>query len=84
MSPDAPAVKPPPQREAELARQGWTRRSVAAPGMLREMADLYRSLGFEVLLEPLAAQELADECRACALPAGLFKVVYTRPARSGS
>ncbi len=45
--------------------------------------QLYQSLGYEVLLEPQAPEELNDECRSCALALGLYRVIFTRPARPG-
>jgi hypothetical protein len=40
-----------------LEAEGWTWRFAAASPRLEEMADLYRSLGHEVRLEPLGAGE---------------------------
>jgi hypothetical protein len=68
------------QREAELVAQGWTRRFVGAPPRLQEAAELYQSLGYEVLLEPQPPEELDDECKSCALALGLYRVIFTRPA----
>lgn len=65
-------------RDSELARAGWTRRFVAAPPRLGEMADLYESLGLEVILEPLAADDMAEECGDCALARTVFRIIYTR------
>lgn len=65
--------------EAELIQEGWTRRFVGAPPRLREMVDLYESLGYEVHLGPVPPEELKDECQGCTLAVTLFRVVYTRP-----
>ena len=64
--------------EADLAREGWTRRFVAAPPRLQEAASLYESLGYEVHLEPITREELQAECEDCHLAAQLFRVIYTR------
>ena len=40
-------------REEELVGLGWTRRFIACEPRLSESVELYESLGFEVLLEPL-------------------------------
>lgn len=69
-------------READLITQGWTRRFVAAPPRLQEVAELYAALGYEVRLEQVDGEELADQCRSCALAAGLLKIVYTCPAKA--
>jgi hypothetical protein len=68
------------RRDAELAAQGWTRRFVGAPPRLKEMADLYESLGNEVLLDAVTDDELAEACAGCALALTFFKVIYTRSA----
>jgi hypothetical protein len=58
--------------------QGWTRCFVAGPARLREYVELYRSLGFEVRLEPMPGDELVEQCSDCALALTFFKVIYTR------
>ncbi len=54
-------------REEELAKAGWEKRFIASEPRLSEMADMYREIGFEVLLEPLPTkEEMAEECgRSC-------------------
>ncbi len=77
----------PPQRtqsEEELLREGWTRRFVGGPPRLQEFVALYESLGYEVLLEPQAPEELREECGDCTLALMLFRVVYTRPRAKGT
>lgn len=66
------------RRDAELAREGWVRRFIGGPPRLREMTELYESLGHEVLLDPLKPGELDTECGECVLALQLFRVVYTR------
>jgi hypothetical protein len=65
-------------RDADLVEHGWTRRFVAAPPRLQEVADLYRELGHEVRLEPVRQDELGSSCEDCALALSLFRTVYTR------
>ena len=67
------------EKDAELAREGWIRRFVGGPPRLREVRELYESLGHEVRLETLSPEELAEECGDCRLALELFRVVYTRP-----
>lgn len=69
-------------RDEELRVQGWTRQFVANEPRLSEAVELYRSLGFEVHLEPLPQEAKGDECTACldAAPE-LFRIIYTRPSR---
>ena len=67
--------------EAELIAEGWTRRFVGGPPRLQELVELYRSLGFDVWLEPQAPEEFRDECEDCELALLLFRVIYTRPRK---
>ena len=48
------------QREKELEAEGWTRQFVAGEPRLSEASEMYRELGFEVLLEPLPRE---PDCR---------------------
>jgi hypothetical protein len=53
-------------REEELTRDGWEKRFIACEPRLTEMADTYREIGFEVLLEPLPPKEETDlSCETC-------------------
>lgn len=70
-----------PERDAELAVEGWERRFIGAPPRLGEAVELYESLGLEVLSDPVTDEELADECAGCALALNLFRVLYTRRSR---
>lgn len=75
-----------PQREArddELAGEGWMRRFTGAPPRLREVKDLYETLGLEVLLDDLSPEELPEDCSGCAIALSLFQVVYTRRPPEG-
>ncbi|HKK26526.1 MAG TPA: hypothetical protein VKB18_00420 [Gemmatimonadota bacterium] len=56
----------------------WVKRFVAAPDRAGEAADLYRSLGHEVRLEPAAEEDLPSGCGDCALALGLYRTLYTR------
>lgn len=65
------------QRDADLAHKGWIRRFIVAPPRIEEVVDLYENAGYEVRLEPIADEEVAEECHGCEL-AKLARVVYTR------
>lgn len=69
-----------PRRDAELREKGWTYRFATSGARLREAEDLYRSLGFEVHLEPINPEDVDETCRAClkAEPETLY-ALYTRP-----
>jgi len=76
------------KREEELEGLGWEKRFVADEPRLSEMKELYESIGFDVLLEPLPArEELAacakDGCTACLdMDPGRYRTIYTK-AREG-
>ncbi len=77
-------TSPRPARDEVLARDGWTRRFTAAAPRIAEVRDLYDSLGLEVLLDPLQAGELAQDCEGCLVALATFRVVYTLPRGTGS
>jgi hypothetical protein len=68
---------PPEISAPELEAQGWQRCFVADEPRLSEAVALYRELGFEVRLVPVAID--AETCTACmrATP-DRFHVIYTR------
>ena len=74
------------KREDELIEEGWTKRFVANEPRLSEAVELYRSMGYEVHLEPLppvdchSVDEESQECRACFKGfEDQYKTIYTRP-----
>lgn len=76
------------KREDELIKDGWTRRFVANEPRLGEAVELYRSMGYEVYLEPLppvdsdSAEEESGECRTCFKGfEDQYKIIYTRPQK---
>jgi hypothetical protein len=74
------------KREEELASRGWEKRFMADEPRLSEMKELYESIGFEVLLEPLPPkEELAacarEGCTACLdVDPERYRIIYTRAA----
>jgi hypothetical protein len=74
------------KREEELAAEGWERRFVAAEPRLSEAAELYQSIGFDVLVEPLPTEENLESavceekgCTACFdVDKDRYKIIYTR------
>jgi hypothetical protein len=79
VSPDVEVGPQRDARDAELAGRGWLRRFTGSPPRLTEVTELYETLGLEVLLDPLTAEELPDTCAGCTAAMSLFRVVYTRP-----
>lgn len=68
-------------RGAALERDGWTRRFTAIGARLSETVALYRTLGFEIRLEPaeFGAEGVTDrtECEQCFVMT-LARTIYTR------
>lgn len=64
-------------REEELQKEGWEKRFTMDEPRLSEMAQQYRELGFEVLLEPVDPS--SEECTVC-ITANLdrYRTLYTR------
>lgn len=50
---------------------------------LSEAVELYKSLGFEVRLEPPVFDEMSEECKKCLLfqDCSKYKTIYTRPKK---
>jgi len=74
------------QLQADPARvaDGWERRFIADGARAEEAIQLYESLGFEVVADPLQADELAEECDDCLLVALMkFRTIYTRRKDAG-
>ena len=68
--------------EDELKKNGWVKRTTIGEPRLSECVELYRSLDFEVHLEPVILSELEEECRKCYElegDIGTLKTIYTRP-----
>ena len=52
-------------KEEELKREGWMRQFTTDEPRLSEAVELYRSLGYEVHLEPAAFNEENETCKMC-------------------
>ena len=72
-------------RDAKLERQGWIRRFVADEPRLSEAVELYKSIGYEVKLEPAVFDQISEECGKCLLQEDCdkYKTIYTRPKKKG-
>jgi hypothetical protein len=65
--------------DPELVAEGWERRFMADPVRARESVELYESLGYEVLTEPVKPVELPEACTDCRVVVYFsFVNVYTR------
>ncbi len=68
-------IRPDPARLAA----GWERRFVIERARVGDFARLYEQSGFEVAIDPVPPELLADECTDCRLVAALDYVqVYVR------
>ncbi len=73
------------RREEELIRSGWEKRFTADEPRLSEMKEMYESIGFEVLLEPLPGKEELAACAESGCTTCLdadperYRTIYTRP-----
>jgi hypothetical protein len=64
-------------REEELQKEGWEKRFTMDEPRLSEMAEQYKELGFEVLLEPVDLS--SEECITCMTASpGRYRTIYTR------
>ncbi len=81
------------KREDELIKAGWERRFIACEPRLSEMVEMYKEIGLEVDLEPLATQEELEEdgtsscadtgCTACFdVDRDRYRIIFTRPAHN--
>ena len=70
-----PAIRPDPSRLAE----GWEPRFVVEARRVPEYVELYASLGFEVLADPVRRDHVAAACSDCRVAILLdFRTIYTR------
>jgi hypothetical protein len=65
--------------DEDLKKEGWTRQTTIDEPRLSELAELYESLGLEVHLEPVVAEEMSEECKQCFKgDPGDYRTIYTR------
>ena len=63
----------------ELEQKGWIKRTTIGEPRLSEIVELYKSLGYEVRVEPVKIDELDEECRRCYKnEANEVKTVYVK------
>lgn len=68
-------LRPDPARVAD----GWERRFVTDAKRAAEAVELYESLGFQVVADPVRSDEMGEPCDACRLLVLLkFRTIYTR------
>jgi hypothetical protein len=68
-------IRSDPDRVAD----GWERRFVVEGRRAAEYLELYSSLGFDVVADPVQREQVGDECDDCRLALLLeFRTIYTR------
>lgn len=77
-------------REKILTAQGWTRQFITNEPRLSEAVQMYRELGFEVLLEPLPEEPESGPCEGPEVCSACFKgvedqykIIFTRRLKEG-
>lgn len=66
-------------KEEELKRDGWMRQFTTDEPRLSEAVELYRSLGYEVHLEPSTFNKDNETCKACIqTDCQKYKTIYIR------
>ena len=66
-------------REEELKKEGWEKQFTYDEPRLSEAVELYKSMGFEVHLEPATKEDMEEECGICfGDMVDNYKTIYTR------
>ena len=67
------------ETEEQLKKEGWQRQFTTEEPRLSESVELYKSLGFEVHLEPTTSEEIQGDCGVCFEGReDQYKTIYTR------
>jgi hypothetical protein len=56
----------------------WQQRNTVGSDRVEELCELYRSLGFEVKVEPVTVAPDDTACQGCYAGPGEYFVIYTR------
>jgi hypothetical protein len=63
----------------ELEKEGWIKRTTIDEPRLSEIVSEYKSLGYEVHLEPVKLEDLGEDCKRCyRSQIDKLKTVYVR------
>lgn len=66
-------------KNKKLIDSEWVKRNDADEPRLSELMDLYKSLGFEVMVKDFSPDNTGDECQECFIrSANKIKTIYTR------
>jgi hypothetical protein len=56
----------------------WLKRNTVGADRVNELKELYKSLGFEVKIEPVTVAPDETACQGCYAGPGEYFVIYTR------
>ena len=57
----------------------WEKRNIIEEERVRELTELYESIGFQVMVKNFQPEEQSEECTECMkLNPEKYKVIYTR------
>jgi hypothetical protein len=67
----------------ELEKEGWLKRTTIDEPRLSEIVSEYKSLGYEVHLEPVKLEDFDEKCKSCFVSQiDKLKTVYIRKRKS--
>ena len=70
-------------RDEVLRVQGWERRNIVSGPRLSELTELYRTLNYDVHVEPLTPrlmEHIGSECNECIIANPCdTRIIYTKP-----
>ena len=67
------------KKDKKLIESGWVKRNDADEPRLSELIELYKSLGFEVMVKDFTPEDTGDECQECIIhSANKIKTIYTK------
>jgi hypothetical protein len=63
--------------------EGWVKAFIVEEERAEEFAKLYKSLGYEVRVEPVSERDLGDECKQCyTYLCSRCRVIYIRRVKT--
>jgi hypothetical protein len=65
-------------REEKLTEKGWIKQNTIGEPRRSESVELYKSIGYEVHLEPLNLNKIDEECRRCYEEDETVRTIYIR------
>jgi len=70
-------------REEQLKKKGWKRQFTTDEPRLSEAIEFYRSIGYEVHLEPATFNKKSETCKTCIqADCERYKTIYIRRVKA--